>query len=170
MKFGEKFVVTTKLTGVGDLAAYLQGQKGTDDVEKPDNVGGESFWWVGRAVVMMKKDNLNIFLMIYLHIIEPKLLNMINNEYFTKLKNFINFDEELREDMGDETVNTDITLNDKTVNLPSNTPLVGQERFVKLDVLFRSILEVRKNDPSVPKTERGLLQPIIYEDVPIRAF
>ena len=68
----EKFVVTTKLTGVGDLAAYLQGQKGTDDVEKPDNVGGESFWWVGRAVVMMKKDNLNIFLMIYLHIIEPK--------------------------------------------------------------------------------------------------
>ena len=95
---------------------------------------------------------------------------MINNEYFTSSENFINFDEELREDMGDETVNTDITLNDKTVNLPSNTPLVGQERFVKLDVLFRSILEVRKNDPSVPKTERGLLQPIIYEDVPIRAF
>ena len=168
---GEKFVVTTKLTGVGDLAAYLQGQKGIDDNETPDNVGGESFWWVGRAGSNDEKRQFKYFFNDLPSYNRTKALKaMINDEYFTKPENFINFDEELREDMGDETVDTNITYNGNTVHLPGNTPLVGEERFVKLDVLFRSILEVRKNDPSVPKTERGLLQPIIYEDVPIRAF
>ena len=167
---GEKFVVTTKLTGVGDLAAYLQGQKGTDDVEKPENVGGESFWWVGGTINDQKRQFQYFFNDLPSYNRTESLKAMINNEYFTAPENFINFDEELREDMGDETVDTNITYNGTKVNVPGNTPLVGQERFVKLDVLFRSILEIRKNDPLVPKTQTGLLQPIIYEDVPIRAF
>lgn len=167
---GEKFVVTTKLTGVGDLAAYLQGHKGVDDSDTPENVGGESFWWVGGTINDQKRQFQYFFNDLPSYNRTEALKGMVNNEYFTAPENFINFDEELREDMGDETVDTNITYNGDTINLPSSTPLIGNERFVKLDVLFRSILEIRRNDPTVPQTQTGLLKPIIYEDVPIRAF
>ena len=41
---GEKYVVTSKLTGVGDLIGYLQGQKGGKDTESKTTLGGKSFW------------------------------------------------------------------------------------------------------------------------------
>ena len=47
---GEKYIVTTKITGVGDLAAYLQGQKPPSDTENKTNLGGKSFWWTGGTI------------------------------------------------------------------------------------------------------------------------
>lgn len=167
---GEKFVVNTKLTGVGDLAAYLQGQKGVAPIKTPNNVGGESFWWVKGSGDDKKRQFQYFFNDLPAYNRTKKLKSMLSNEFFTNEFNFINFDEELREDMGDETVDTNINYDGVKLFLPGNTPLIGSERFVKLDVLFRAIIEVQKNAPHVPATQAGLIQPIIFEKVPIRAF
>ena len=174
---GEKFVVNTKLTGVGDLAAYLQGQKSSEDTVQAESVGGESFWWVDRAGSNDKKRQFKYFfndLPSYNR--TENLKSKINQDFYINEYNFLNFDEELREDMGDETTDTKITYGEGEgrvrVELPSNTPLIGQERFVKLDVLFSAILQIRTDAAAVENkldTERGVAKPIVFQKIPIRA-
>ena len=168
---GERFVVNTKLTGIGDLNAYIQNHKPPTEKEGDDKDGGESFWWVDGTSNDEKRQFQYFFNDLPAYNRTPKLKEMINDEFFTRPQNFVNFDEELREDMGDETVDTAINYNGNKVSIPGNSPLIGEERFVKLDVLFRAVFALKgsKSDKPLPTTENGLLKPIIFEKVPIRA-
>ena len=166
---GEKFIVTSKLTGVGDLAAYLQGQKGFKDTEGKTTLGGKSFWWVGGTWNDQKRQFQYFFndLPSYNRTEEAKAL--VENPYFTNEYNFINFDEELREDMGDETVDSKIRNPDgDKVNVPGNTPLIGSERFVKLDVFLSAVLAINPIPTIVDEKGTTVEGPIRYHRIPIR--
>ena len=166
---GEKFIVTSKLTGVGDLAAYLQGQKGFKDTEGKTTLGGKSFWWVGGTWNDQKRQFQYFFndLPSYNRTEEAKAL--VENPYFTNEYNFINFDEELREDMGDETVDSRIRNPDGgMVNVPGNTPLIGSERFVKLDVFLSAVLAINPIPTIVDEKGTTVEGPIRYHRIPIR--
>ena len=167
---GEKYVVTSKLTGVGDLAAYLQGQKGGKDTESKTTLGGKSFWWPGGSTNDRKRQFMYFFNDLPSYNRTQEMKNLSDNDYFTSAVNFINFDEELREDMGDETVDTKIRNpeGDK-VNVPGTVPLIGNERFVKLDVLFSAITLINKVPIVVDKKGDPVESPIRFHRIPIRA-
>ena len=166
---GEKFIVTSKLTGVGDLAAYLQGQKGPKDTEAKTTVGGKSFWWVGGTWNDQKRQFQYFFNDLPSYNRTEGMKGLVENPYFTNEYNFINFDEELREDMGDETVDSKIRNPDgDKVNVPGNTPLIGNERFVKLDVFFSAVLAVNPIPTIVDEKGTTVEGGIRYHRIPIR--
>ena len=166
---GEKFIVTSKLTGVGDLAAYLQGQKGPKDTEAKTTVGGKSFWWVGGTWNDQKRQFQYFFNDLPSYNRTEGMKGLVENPYFTNECNFINFDEELREDMGDETVDSKIRNPDgDKVNVPGNTPLIGNERFVKLDVFFSAVLAVNPIPTIVDEKGTTVEGGIRYHRIPIR--
>jgi len=167
---GEKYIVTTKITGVGDLAAYLQGQKPPSDTENKTNLGGKSFWWTGGTINDEKRQFQYMFNDLPAYNRTDDVKALVDNEYFTKSYNFINFDEELREDMGDETVDTNIRHPEGgKVAIPGNTPLIGNERFVKLDVLF-SLITLVNPIPIVTDDKGNVVEaPLRFHRIPIRS-
>ncbi len=166
---GEKFIVTSKLTGVGDLAAYLQGQKGPKDTEAKTTVGGKSFWWVGGTWNDQKRQFQYFFNDLPSYNRTEGMKSLVENPYFTNEYNFINFDEELREDMGDETVDSKIRNPDgDKVNVPGNTPLIGNERFVKLDVFFSAVLAVNPIPTIIDEKGNTVEGGVRYHRIPIR--
>ena len=167
---GEKYVVTVKLTGVGDLAAYLQGHKSAIKEGAKETIGGESFWWVRGTINDQKRQFQYFFNDLPSYNRTEEIKNLVNNEYYTQPYNFINFDEELREDMGDETVDSKIrNPSGEKILVPGNVPLIGEERFVKLDVLFSTILD-RSGVPKIVDKDGNLVEGgFRYQKIPVRA-
>ena len=167
---GEKYVVTVKLTGVGDLAAYLQGHKSAIKEGAKETIGGESFWWVKGTINDRKRQFQFFYNDLPSYNRTEDIKGLVNLDYYTQPYNFINFDEELREDMGDETNDSKIRNPEgNKIPVPSNAPLIGSERFVKLDVLFSVILD-RSGVPKIVDKDGNVVEGgFRYQKIPIRA-
>ena len=73
--------------------------------------------------------------------------------------------------MGDETVDSKIrNPSGKKILVPGNVPLIGEERFVKLDVLFSTILD-RSGVPKIVDKDGNLVEGgFRYQKIPVRVI
>ena len=118
---GEKYVVSVKrlvleiwLTIYKDIKVVIK------EVEK-ETIGGESFWWVKGTINDRKRQFQFFYNDLPSYNRTEDIKGLVNLDYYTQPYNFINFDEELREDMGDETNDSKIRNPEgNKIPVPSN--------------------------------------------------
>ena len=124
---------------------------------KKETIGGESFWWVKGTINDRKRQFQFFYNDLPSYNRTEDIKGLVNLDYYTQPYNFINFDEELREDMGDETNDSKIRNPEgNKIPVPS-VPLIGSERFVKLDVLFSVILD-RSGVPKIVDKDGNVVE------------
>lgn len=182
----ETYIVSVEVTTQGEIPAYLQQHKGAVknglsntsskifDVEKeiaPAEEGGD----FGKALFMYMYNDLPGSKQ------TENVKNLINDKYWTSSYNYLNMNKSLRdtllEDVRDVKVNTIDKDTGKVIGgkIPSDQPLVGKERFIRLELAWKilnttdDILTPREISCTKGTSNKGLDSEISIENTIIRA-
>ena len=154
---GETYEVAVELTSQGELPAYLSHHKGIP-TNAIDAAGGIKF---STKEIEETADDPNsigkgLFMQMYNKLPLPKQIKSIkdfsNNPKWIDETNFLNMDDEIREDYAENLKKTAVrNKEDADLEIPSDTPLLSTEKFIRFELAYE-ILKTTA-EPTILDTE-----------------
>lgn len=141
----ETFVLSVDITGIGNVAEYMQTHRGANRVDKASNGSGESFKPKTIAADAEEgKVGVALFKQMFNALPNAKKTTTVYNWYNTKNGihdwtyegNFVNFDEVVKEYLQKWlTKGTDIrSKGEEKLEIPTDTPFFDEERYIRFEL------------------------------------
>ncbi len=148
---GDTWTMNVKCTGFTELPAFLNAADTTEVVEKNTEPVGQYFkpTVVNAETDLGRKRFMMAFNRLPSNRQSQRVANLINDKTVANIRNFINVDENVKENINDTTSGTEIfgfSINDeeiqtegKTTEVPSGTRIIGDESFIRFGTLMKII-------------------------------
>jgi hypothetical protein len=148
---GDTWTMNVKCTGFTELPAFLNAADSSEAVEKNEEPVGQYFkpTAVNAETDLGRKRFMMAFNRLPSNKQSQRVANLINDKTVANFKNFINVDENVKENINDTTTGTEIfgfSINDEEVKsedknfeVPSGTRLIGDESFIRFGTLMKII-------------------------------
>jgi hypothetical protein len=161
---GDTWTMNVKCTGFTELPAFLNAADSTEVVEKNTEPVGQYF----KPTVVNAETDLGRkrFMMAFNRLPSnrqgQRIANLINDKSVANIRNFINVDENVKENINDTTTGTKIfgfSINDEEVQtvegeaeLPAGTRIIGDESFIRFGTLMKILNTIGAEGLSVGGT------------------
>lgn len=148
VKFGsnETYEINVQLTSIGEMPAYLQHHKNISSDTSDPNDTGKTFSKTKIDSESGKDNGKSLFMQMFNDLPQHKrtedVRNLIDESWATDSINFVNIDKEIQEKFAQGFGGDDVKVNGKKVEIPSDTPLFSDKRFIRCALAF-TILEMQ---------------------------
>ena len=183
---GDKWTISINCTGYTELPTYLLT---SETAEQKSGVGGILNSAVAYGLNYIDTVNSSPaderFMKMFNGLPQTRqtkaVKNLRKNASVNTLSSFINFDDEVSEDINDESdgwtipftdwqiARSSLTVNGKEVVFPKGTKIVGEERFIRFDTMMRIIYEIGIEGYKLPDGSVITTQ-VDYEDTLCSSF
>ena len=157
---GETYNCQVELTTLGEIPSYLQQHKGDSQKNDDKPAGGKKY------DVSKIEDDIDdkaigkaLFKQMFNRLPASKQTDAVKalldgkdklNNPWSSAHNFINMDNEIREELVDAYQNTEVTLDGATGKIPQGAPLFTNHSYIRLELAF-AILNASKNKMEAKK-------------------